>query len=163
MVFLVATPTDAGTIWGTAAKCSFAPQWIGQSPAWIGALAASPLEDYLAQTTLIVAEGTEWGDTRSPGMAQMVDDVEEVRPEQEPDYYFVFGYNQARAMAAVLEKAVENGDLSREGIAEGLGGVGHRLLRRPHRRLQLRARIATRRGPRRSSRSTRTSRSGSRR
>ena len=34
-VFLVATPTDAGTIWGTAAQAKFAPRWIAQSPAWI--------------------------------------------------------------------------------------------------------------------------------
>ena len=63
-VFLVATPTDAGTIWGTAAKLGFAPRWIGQSPTWIDELGASPLAPYLQQTTWIVAEGTEWGDTK---------------------------------------------------------------------------------------------------
>ena len=61
-VFLVATPTDAGTIWGTAAKLGYAPRWIGQSPTWIDELGASPLAEYLQQTTWIVAEGTEWGD-----------------------------------------------------------------------------------------------------
>jgi hypothetical protein len=57
-------------------------------------------------------------------MAEMVKNVEELRPKQEPDYYFAFGYNQARAMTAVLEKAVENGDLSKEGILQASKDVG---------------------------------------
>ena len=123
-VFLVATPTDAGTIWGTAAQMKFAPRWIGQSPAWIDELGKSPLAKYLQQTTWIAAEGTEWGDNEVPGMAEMVKNVEELRPKQEPDYYFAFGYNQARAMTALLEKAVEQGDLSRDGIKKALSELG---------------------------------------
>ena len=124
MVWLVATPTDAGTIWGTAARGRFAPQWMAQSPAWIDELGASELAPYLAENVLVVAEGTEWGDTEVPGMEQMVSDVEEYRPNQEPDYYFAFGYNQARAMTALLEKAIELGDLSREGLASALEQLG---------------------------------------
>jgi ABC-type branched-subunit amino acid transport system substrate-binding protein len=123
-VFLVATPTDAGTIWGTAAKLEFAPQWIGQSPSWIDELGASPLKEYLGQTTWIAAEGTEWGDTSVPGMKQMLDDIKAHKPDQEPDYYFAFGYNQARAMTALLEKAVELGDLSHEGLLQASEELG---------------------------------------
>jgi len=125
-VFLVATPTDAGTIWGTAAKLGFAPRWIGQSPSWIDELGASPLAEYLQQTTWIVAEGTEWGDESVPGSADLVSRVEEFKPDQDPDYYFSFGYLQGVAMTALLEKAVELGDLSREGLmraSEELGTV----------------------------------------
>ncbi len=125
-VFLVATPTDAGTIWGTAARLGYAPRWIAQSPSWHGALAASPVKEYLAKTTWIAAAGTEWGDESVPGMQQMLADIERHKPDQKPDYYFVFGYNQARAMTALLEKAVELGDLSREGLmkaSEELGTV----------------------------------------
>ena len=123
-VFLVSVPSDAGTIWGTAAKVKFAPQWIGQSPVWIDELGKSPLAPYLEKTTWIAAEGTEWGDTKVPGMAEMVKNVEELRPKQEPDYYFAFGYNQARAMTAVLEQAVKDGDLSKEGILKASKAVG---------------------------------------
>lgn len=123
-VFMVSVPSDAGTIWGTAAQAKFAPRWIGQSPTWIDELGKSPLAKYLQQTTWIASEGTEWGDQEVPGMAEMVKNVEQLRPKQEPDYYFAFGYNQARAMTAVLEKAVENGDLSREGILQASKDVG---------------------------------------
>ncbi len=123
-VFLVATPTDAGTIWGTAAKLGFAPRWIGQSPSWIDELGTSPLAPYLKKTTWIAAEGTEWGDDSVEGMKQMVERVEKYKPDQEPDYYFAFGYNQATAVTAVLEKAVELGDLSHEGIMKASQEVG---------------------------------------
>src|SRR3712207_6736992 len=57
-------------------------------------------------------------------MAEMVKNVEELRPKQEPDYYFAFGYNQARAMTAVLEQAVKSGDLSKDGILKASKEVG---------------------------------------
>ena len=123
-VFLVATPTDAGTIWGTAAKLGFAPRWIGQSPTWIDELGASPLAEYLQKTTWITAEGTEWGDPEVEGMTELVDRVKEFKPDQDPDYYFTFGYLQGQAMTALLEKAVELGDLSHEGLMKASQELG---------------------------------------
>ncbi len=123
-VFLTSLPSDSGTIWGTAAKLGFAPRWIGQSPTWIDELGASPLKEYLAKTTWIVAEGTEWGDDSVPGMKQMVADAKKFDPKQTPDYYFSFGYVQGVGMAALLEKAVELGDLSREGLAKAAEQLG---------------------------------------
>jgi ABC-type branched-subunit amino acid transport system substrate-binding protein len=124
MVFLVATPSDAAKIWGTAAQARFAPQWIGQSPSYTGALAKSAVAPYMQQSVLIVAEGTEWGDNSVSGMKAMVDGATKYAPDQEPDYYFAFGYNQARAMTAVLEKAVDLGDLSRAGILKASKEMG---------------------------------------
>ena len=124
VVFLVATPSDAAKIWGTAAQARFAPQWFGQSPSYTGALAKSAVAPYMQQSVLIVAEGTEWGDDSVPGMKTMVADKEKYAPDQEPDYYFAFGYNQGRAMTAVLEKAVELGDLSHDGILEASRSLG---------------------------------------
>lgn len=124
MVFLVATPSDAAKIWGTAAQARFAPQWFGQSPSYTGALAKSAVAPYMQQSVLIVAEGTEWGDESVPGMKEMVPAATKYAPDQEPDYYFAFGYNQARAMTAVLEKAVELGDLSRAGILKASNELG---------------------------------------
>jgi ABC-type branched-subunit amino acid transport system substrate-binding protein len=116
MVFLVATPSDAGKIWGTAAQMSFPGKWIGQSPNWTGALAKAPFVSYLQSNVLMVADGTEWGDPNVPGMKDMVERAKKYAPNQEPDYYFAFGYNQAHAMAALLEKAVQRGDLSKPGL-----------------------------------------------
>lgn len=124
VVFLVSTPTDTGKALGTAAPQGFAPMWIGQSPSYIGALAQSPLKDYLAQTFYLASEGTEWGDTSVEGMKDMLDRLQKYKPNQQPDYYFAFGYNQARAVTEVLEKAVDMGDLSRDGILKAMEEVG---------------------------------------
>lgn len=124
MVFLTATPTDAGKIWGTAAQARFAPKWYAQSPSYVGALAKSPVAPYMQQHVTIAAEGTEWGDESVPGMKDMIERVAQFAPQQQPDFYFAFGYNQGRAMTAVLEKAVELGDLSRDGILEASRQLG---------------------------------------
>ncbi|RZQ65134.1 ABC transporter substrate-binding protein [Amycolatopsis suaedae] len=124
LVFLTATPTDAAKIWGTAAQARFGAKWYGQSPSYTGAFAKSAIAPYLRQNVTIVSEGTEWGDASVPGMRDMVARATQFAPQQQPDYYFAFGYNQARAMGAVLEKAVQLGNLSREGILEASKQVG---------------------------------------
>jgi ABC-type branched-subunit amino acid transport system substrate-binding protein len=124
LVFLTALPTEAGAILGTAAQTQFAPRWIGQSPMWVDELLDSPLRPYLEQTMWVVAEGPEWGDQSVKGMADMVARVQRYSPEQEPDFYFTFGYNQARLVTEILEQAVENGDLSREGIKTAMDELG---------------------------------------
>lgn len=124
VVFLVATPGDTGTIMKFAAQLQFAPQWVGQSPTWIGAFVKSALAPYLQAHFLLAAEGTEWGDTSVKGMADMLDRIQKYAPTQQPDIYFVFGYYQAEAVTALLEKAVEMGDLSRQGLLNALNSLG---------------------------------------
>ena len=123
-VFIGALPADTGALLGIAARTGFAPQWIAQSPSYIGALAASPLKDYLAKTFIVASEGTEWGDQTVPGMKNMIADIGQFKPDQQPDYYFAFGYNQASAVVQVLEKAVALGDLSRAGITKAMEQAG---------------------------------------
>lgn len=124
LVFLVALPSHTGSIMGTSAQLGFTPQWVGQSPTWVGALAASQIAPYLVDNFLLMAEGPEWGDTSSEGMARMIEDLEAHAPDQSPDIYFAFGYAQAWSMAQILETAVEQGDLSHDGIIEAMNNVG---------------------------------------
>ena len=124
VVFFVATPSVTGAALGAAAGSEFAPQWIGQSPSWINGLAASELAPYLEAYFVVIGEGSTWGDDSVPGMAAMIEHLEQFAPEQVPDYYFTFGYLQAQAVVALLEQAVANGDLSRDGIIEALNGLG---------------------------------------
>ena len=119
-VFVTATPTPTGRILGTGAQLSFNPQWIGQSPTWVSSLAASAVKPILEKSFLLIGEGPEWGDKSVPGMKQMLDDVAKYKADQPPDGYFTFGYAQAMAVHQLLETAVENGDLSREGILKAV-------------------------------------------
>jgi ABC-type branched-subunit amino acid transport system substrate-binding protein len=124
VVFLVSTPTDTVKAFTKANELSFAPQWIGQSPTYIGSLVKTPLAPYLQRNFLLIGEGTEWGDRSVKGMADMLDRIQKFTPAQQPDYYFTFGYYQAWGVSQVLEKAVELGDLSRAGIKKAMDEVG---------------------------------------
>lgn len=115
-VYLAATPGDAAKIWGAAAQADLQTTWVAQSPAWTTAFAQAPFAAYLQEHVHVANDGTEWGDQAVPGMVEMVEQVQRFAPDQAPDYYVANGYNSARAFTAVLEKAVENGDLSRPGL-----------------------------------------------
>jgi len=124
VVFLVSTPADTGKILGTAAQLQFAPQWVGQSPSYIGALSQSALKDYMAAHFLLVSEGTDWNDTSVPGQKELLDAIAKFKPDQQPDYYFGFGYYEAEGVTQVLNKAVALGDLSHAGIMKAMEQVG---------------------------------------
>ena len=120
-VFITATPTPAGKIVATGAQLGLNVQWVGQSPTWVSALASNTaLVPLLEKSFILCGEGPEWGDTSVPGMKQMLDDIAKYKTDQQPDIYFAFGYAQAMAVHALLEKAVELGDLSRDGILEAV-------------------------------------------
>ena len=126
MVFLTALPTETGAILGTAAQTKFAPRFIGQSPTWVEALAKSPLKPFLEARYWVMAEGTDYGDTSVEGMRQLVAARKAHPPKRkvaEGDLYYTFGYNQARAVVTVLEQAVKDGDLSKEGVLKAVEAV----------------------------------------
>lgn len=122
-VWLTTLPSDAGKALGKAAELGYAPQWLAQSPTWTNALGESALAPYLQQNYLWVSEGPEYGDESAPGMAELVRIQETYAPDQEPDVYFNFGYVESKAVHQLLEQAVENGDLSHEGIIEALNSI----------------------------------------
>ena len=119
-VVLTSIPSATGTILGTAAAAGYTPQWIGNSPSWIGALAGvEALLPYLQAYYWVVTDAScAWGDTGAgcEGMAEMVDNLETYGGDQGPDYYFQFGYTQARIVHQILERAIELGDLTRAGV-----------------------------------------------
>ncbi|MBC8365028.1 MAG: ABC transporter substrate-binding protein, partial [Actinobacteria bacterium] len=124
VVWLSATPSVTGGALGAAAQSGFAPMWLGQSPVWINVLADSALAPYLETNLIIVGEGATWADPDVPGMVKMIERLEEFYPDQAPDYYFQFGYGMAQLTVQVLEQAVANGDLSREGVLQASTQIG---------------------------------------
>jgi ABC-type branched-subunit amino acid transport system substrate-binding protein len=126
-VWVTGLPTETGALLGTAAQAKFAPRWIGQSPTWVEALAKSPLKPYLEARYWVVAEGPAWGDKSVKGMADLIAAKKQYPSKTkvaDGDLYYAYGYNQARILTAVLEKAAENGDLSQKGILAAVQEVG---------------------------------------
>jgi len=125
VVYGVLLASDTSKALGKAAELSFAPQWILQSPAWLDLFTGTGLVDYLEKNVLVLAAGPAWKDETVPGMRDLVARKEQFGPsEYDGNLYFSYGYNQGRAMTEVLEKAVELGDLSPEGIIEASNSLG---------------------------------------
>ncbi|HEX6543514.1 MAG TPA: ABC transporter substrate-binding protein [Ktedonobacterales bacterium] len=125
-VVLTAVPTIAAGIIGTAAQLGYFPQWILNSPAWANALlGVSPeFTGLLQKSVWVVAQGATWGDRSQPGMAEMLDNLQKYAPDQKPDGYFQFGYAEAKVTYAILKKAADNGDLTREGLLKAFNSLG---------------------------------------
>jgi ABC-type branched-subunit amino acid transport system substrate-binding protein len=125
-VLLAATAADANSIITKSIALNFTPQMIALAPFWLSAFAKSnELQQYLVDHLWVSAEqGIAWGDTAVPGMDTFLQRQEKYAPDQNPDPYFIFGYLQGQAMYQILQKAVKNGDLSREGVLKASNQVG---------------------------------------
>jgi ABC-type branched-subunit amino acid transport system substrate-binding protein len=130
-VFLTTTPSATGRLLGAAAALSYAPRWIGNSPAWAGALVGtadkpSPLVPYLSSRLwIVIDEGCGWAETGAgcEGSKLMQDNLAKYAKDQPPDYYFSFGYTEAMGIHAILEKAIEMRDLTRDGLVKAFEAV----------------------------------------
>lgn len=123
-VFLTTVPTATATIIGTAAKLGYNPQWILQSPGFARALLAVPALVPLLSKAWLVAQGAAWGDTSVPGMAQLLQDVAKYYPSQQPDGYFEFGYAESYVTYAILKKAMDNKNVTRDGLFNAFQSLG---------------------------------------
>jgi ABC-type branched-subunit amino acid transport system substrate-binding protein len=123
-VVVTALPSSSGPIVGTAATLNYHPQWILQGPSYIeqlmtqnGTAAGRPTQIAPALTgALVMMFCAAWGDASAPGMARVLADQARYAPQQTPSIYFTWAYAQAMVEEAILKKAIESGDLSRQGI-----------------------------------------------
>ncbi len=116
VVMLASLPSVTGKVLGTAAQLGFAPRWIGTSPSWHHALAASPIADYLVKNFWLSWDGPSLSDTTEAGVRGLLDAQATYAPGQAADFYFYAGYIVAFPIHAMLESAVASGDLSRSGM-----------------------------------------------
>src|SRR5436309_1587469 len=115
-VFLTTLPSVTAKIIATGHALGYDPQWILQSPAFSPLLLGVPSLVPLLSKAWVVSQGASWGDTSKPGMKQMLADVARYAPDQKPDGFFEFGYTESKITYAILKKAVENNDLTRNGL-----------------------------------------------
>ena len=131
-VVVVALPSSTGPIVGTAATLGFKPQWILQGPAFLeqlitkdGSLNATPTPVAPAlDGALVTSFSAAWGDPDAPGMKAVVADHDKYEPGAPPSIYFALAYASGKVQAAILRKAIEDGDLSRAGILKAKLNLG---------------------------------------
>jgi ABC-type branched-subunit amino acid transport system substrate-binding protein len=124
-VFVVAVPSTAATIVGTGASEGYNPTWVFQGPAWSEYLMTAngtssgkptPVAKALASNVWVLGYEAQWGDMHVPGMQQFLSATKKYAPAQIPDYYYMYGYAEAQMETALLRKAIESKDLTRQGI-----------------------------------------------
>jgi ABC-type branched-subunit amino acid transport system substrate-binding protein len=122
-VIFTGLPTHSGAVLGAAAQAGYEATWLSAGPGWHYTLADSPLIDEFEARFFQTAEGPEWGDTSHPAMAAMIQRKERYAPDALEGLYFAYGYAGGMAVVQLLEKAVELGDLSHEGIFNALNSI----------------------------------------
>lgn len=121
VILFVATASDTGGLTTALTENVYSPTILGQSPSWLGPFATF---EFLQSNFYLLSEGAAYGDESIPGMAELVRIQETYAPDVAPDIYFNFGYLQGMAVHQLLEEAVANGDLSRQGLMAALESVG---------------------------------------
>jgi ABC-type branched-subunit amino acid transport system substrate-binding protein len=131
-VVVTALPSATGPIVGTAATLGFAPRWILQGPSYVeqlitkdGTSGAKPTPVAGALKGAIVTSfSAPWGDDAAPGMKQLLADQKQFAPDQPPSIYFELAYSQGKVVEQILRKAIQSGDLTRQGIFEAKQNLG---------------------------------------
>lgn len=121
LVYVATSPQELATIVGGAAAQDFKKPFIGSIPTWNTALLDSPAAPALEALYMQASSFPTW-DSEEPGMAKM----REAAGEQAPNDWFSLGFSSGYLMKAILEKAIEDGEVNREGIydaAQSLEGI----------------------------------------
>ena len=128
-VVVTALPSATGPIVGTARR-SASPVWILQGPSFIEQLItedgtekakATPVAPAL-EGAIVTSFSAPWGAKDAPGMG--VARRPSSTPEQTPSIYFALAYAQGMVVEQILRKAIESGDISREGVLAAKQNLG---------------------------------------
>ena len=108
------------------AKLDYFPLFLGLGPSFAARSITPANSAQYAKQVIIANDAPQWGDTSIPGMKAFIDDMKKSAPQLigNPNGAAIWGQAQARAVVALLEKAVAGKDLSRDGIKKALGQIG---------------------------------------
>lgn len=108
-----------------AAQLDYAPQWLVTGSGVSPHMATGPSGEYIQKHVLMVYTGADWGSDEVPGSKQLAHDVAAVNPKAVPDAVsYESGYCEGMATTAVLKKALDNGDMTRQGILDAVNQLG---------------------------------------
>jgi ABC-type branched-subunit amino acid transport system substrate-binding protein len=125
VVFAVANAQPFNGALAAASDLGFAPVWITTLPAYLALLVGADGANAARYANVYqVGDGPEFGDVSQPGMKTFIERATTYSEEFQPNTFLLTGYTATFAVHALLEKAVANGDLSREGMLQALTEVG---------------------------------------
>ena len=125
LVWITSSPSELAQIIGGAAAGGLDAIWSGNSPSYNVALLDSEVASALDQFYFHSTYAALWGANDSAGMQDMMSTMQSENPTgtfAEADSYYV-GWTQAMLTEAILELAVEKGDMTRAGIVAAANEV----------------------------------------
>lgn len=123
VVYAVTVPTEQNAILAQAESVGFEPYWLGSLPSYLNLFAAGVPDRY--EKFYVALDSPNLSDTSVPAMADFLERFAAVLGEDSnPNTFHLSGYFQSIAVHALLEKAVELGDLSRDGMAAAMAQLG---------------------------------------
>lgn len=105
-----------------AVQGGFAGMWTGSQPSYDFRLLDTSIGAELSQRYFQSAYQVPWG-TDVAGMWAMQGVLREAYPSRRPSDGFVIGWVESIAMREVLERAISNGDLTRQGVIDAASGI----------------------------------------
>lgn len=110
---------------GAAKQLNYSPTWLASNPTWVSAFTGVPEANslFVESDFYMASPFAVWGED-VPGMDEMLANLQEYTPDQNPEIYFMMGYTQAKVIHAIFVKAAENGDMTRDGLLKAFGQVG---------------------------------------
>ncbi|WP_354701753.1 ABC transporter substrate-binding protein [Paraconexibacter sp. AEG42_29] len=114
-ILMSTSPTQTASAAGVAAATGLNVPIGASGPAFDPALLKTPAAKAL-EANLVVSAGTAPYSLDAPGVTEMRDNYLKEFPKGTPKYSIAAGYAESRIMYEILNKACENGDLTREGM-----------------------------------------------
>lgn len=120
--FLTTNPSIGAEIMGGAAQAGYTGMWTGSVPTYDFRLLDTPLAPLLSASYYQSGYNVTWG-TDIPGMDPIYEAMIANSPDKRPSDAFVTGWNEAKSMHQILELALENGDLTRQGVIDAAQSI----------------------------------------
>lgn len=116
-IALTAAPTQMASVAGVAASQGLNVPIVGNNPTWNPALLKTPAADALKANAYVVASIAPYN-FDAAGPKEVAGVYGKAYPKEVPQAAVQFGWAQGEVMSKVLQKACDDGDLSREGIVK---------------------------------------------
>lgn len=118
-VFLTTTPAQTASAVGTAAGAGLNVPFFGNNPTFAPAILDTPAGPALEANFYLAASVAPYA-SEGDMVAQVREEYAAEYPDGSPNGGTIYGYGVATIFASVLQRACDNGDLTRAGVQEAL-------------------------------------------
>lgn len=112
-VVVATSPTEMAAVVGGAAQQGLQVPFLGSIPSWNSLVLESPAGPAIQALYMQASSFPTW-ESDAPGFAEM----REVAGDAAPNDWYALGWAGSYVMKAILEKAVEDDNVTREGVLE---------------------------------------------